>query len=130
MDEQQKPSFYQRHKRGFKTAGITLVTVGLAALAVFGIQKMNLKSEDEESSTDTDNFSNIMTTVLSIVPDNPIIQDPVVTYEKESFPVSAHYRNLPEGWHSSPEKQAEADRRGIHLPEGKTYVDTYEKHTA
>lgn len=130
MDEQQKPSFYQRHKRGVKTAGITFGTVGLAVLAVFGIQKMNLKSEDEESSTDADNFSNIMTTVLSIAPDDPIIQEPVVTYEKEPSTVRGHYRNLPEGCHSSPEKQAEADRRGIHLPEGKTYVDTYEKHTA
>lgn len=43
------------------------------------------------------------------------------------FGVSGHIRNLPDGWHASPEKVAEALKRNITLLDGQTLVDDYMK---
>lgn len=129
MDEQQKPSFYQRHKRAIWTnVGIVVASLGAAYIS----SKINPDSENEESSfsPDTDSVTNATAVSLSIVPDVSPIKKSEVSSEREAFFVSEHYRNLPEGKHPSPEKQAEAESRGIPLPEGKTLVDAYEKYSA
>lgn len=41
--------------------------------------------------------------------------------------VSEHTRNLPDGWHASAKKIAEAAELGIPLKEGQTIVDAYER---
>ena len=43
------------------------------------------------------------------------------------FDVCAHVRNLPEGWHASPEKLAEAAALNIILLPNQTLVDSYVK---
>ena len=43
------------------------------------------------------------------------------------FEVSRHIRNLPDGWHASPGKIAEALNNGIILMDGQTWVDSYMK---
>lgn len=43
------------------------------------------------------------------------------------FEVSRHIRNLPYGWHASPEKAAEALKNNIILMDGQTWVDSYMK---
>ena len=43
------------------------------------------------------------------------------------FEVSRHIRNLPDGWHASPEKVAEALKNSIILMDGQTWVDSYVK---
>lgn len=43
------------------------------------------------------------------------------------FEVRRHIRNLPDGWHASPEKIAEALRNNILLMDGQTWVDSYMK---
>ena len=43
------------------------------------------------------------------------------------FEVSRHIRNLPDGWHASPEKVAEALKNNIILMDGQTWVDSYVK---
>ena len=43
------------------------------------------------------------------------------------FDVAKHVRNLPEGWHASPEKIATALENGIELLDGQTWVDSYWK---
>lgn len=47
--------------------------------------------------------------------------------ESNPFEVSRHIRNLPDGWHASPEKVAEALKNNIILREGQTWVDGYMK---
>ena len=44
-----------------------------------------------------------------------------------SFEVKRHIRNLPEGWHASPEKVEEARKDNIILKAGQTLVDAYVK---
>lgn len=46
---------------------------------------------------------------------------------RNSFEVSDHIRNLPEGWRASAEKIAEAKAMGIILQLGQTLVDAYKK---
>ena len=43
------------------------------------------------------------------------------------FEVDPHIRNLPAGWHASPEKAATALEHGFKLLDGQTWVDTYVK---
>ena len=43
------------------------------------------------------------------------------------FEVSSHIRNLPLGWHASPEKIEEALKHGIVLMDGQTWVESYMK---
>ena len=47
--------------------------------------------------------------------------------EINQFEVSRHIRNLPNGWHASPEKVAEALKNNIVLGEGQTWVNSYMK---
>ena len=51
---------------------------------------------------------------------------PVFPDSKPVF-VSEHIRNLPDGWHPSPEKIAEAEEKNIPLTDGQTWVDSYTK---
>ena len=44
--------------------------------------------------------------------------------------VAKHIRNLPDGWHPSPEKVATALDNGVILAEGQTWVDGYWKGRA
>ncbi len=43
------------------------------------------------------------------------------------FEVRRHIRNLPDGWHASPEKIAEALKNSIILMDGQTWVNSYMK---
>lgn len=43
------------------------------------------------------------------------------------FEVDPHIRNLPSGWHASPEKKATALENGFELQEGQTWVSNYVK---
>lgn len=61
------------------------------------------------------------------VPDIPSAVVTVTAQETIPFEVSRHIRNLPDGWHASPEKVAEALKNNIILGEGQTWVDSYMK---
>jgi len=43
------------------------------------------------------------------------------------FEVDPHIRNLPAGWHASPEKAATALEHGFELLDGQTWVEAYRK---
>lgn len=46
---------------------------------------------------------------------------------KSPYRVKGHCRNLPDGWHASPEKIAEARKANIILMNGQTWVESYTK---
>lgn len=48
----------------------------------------------------------------------------------ETINVSAHLRNLPNGWNASPNKLAEAAQQGIILAKHQTFVSPYTKGAA
>ncbi len=71
--------------------------------------------------------------VAKVVTDTPpapaseIVTAVVSNSETLPFEVSRHIRNLPDGWHASPEKVAEALKNNIILMDGQTWVDSYVK---
>ena len=60
-------------------------------------------------------------------PASEIVTAVVSNSETLPFEVSRHIRNLPDGWHASPEKVAEALKNSIILMDGQTWVDSYVK---
>lgn len=60
------------------------------------------------------------------VPPSPI-PDASEVISRSELVIQEHLRTLPEGWHPSPEKVAEAQTKGITLLENQTLVDTYRK---
>lgn len=74
-----------------------------------------------------------VTQVVKEIPPEPI-PDVVTAIASNSealpFEVSRHIRNLPSGWHASPEKIAEALKNNIILMDGQTWVGSYMKGVA
>ena len=60
-------------------------------------------------------------------PVNEVVNVAAWNPDRTSFEVSRHIRNLPDGWHASPEKVAEALKNNIILMDGQTWVDSYMK---
>ena len=63
----------------------------------------------------------------SPVPASEIVTAVASNSETNPFKVSRHIRNLPGGWHASPEKVTEALKNNIILMDGQTWVDSYMK---
>lgn len=59
-----------------------------------------------------------------------IISARTYTLPTEPFNVHMHIRNLPDGWHHSPEKALEAAELKIDLLPNQTLVDQYPKYAA
>lgn len=60
-------------------------------------------------------------------PDPVIVPVTASNLEELPFAVRRHIRNLPDGWHASPEKIEEALKNNIILMDGQTWVDSYMK---
>ena len=120
----------KEHKKQLIIAGIS---VGTLILIILGIKnqaeikavknsleeavKLPTVKAAEEAARAAEKISTVPP--LEIVTTAAINSDPVA--------VSRHIRNLPEGWHASPEKIAEAVKHNIILNDGQTWVDSYVK---
>lgn len=127
-EQSQMIQWIKAHKKQLILAGL-----GVSALIalVLGIKNKDaLKSLWESvkitvDPTATKISDSVTTTVIEPPPEAPILllsNDSLVPQE-----VSRHIRNLHEGWHASPEKQASALEMGIILVDGQTWVDNYTK---
>lgn len=129
MDTEQKPNFYQRHKKELNIIGISVLCM-LGVGATIYLNK-NADSENEEESisfTDNKDESSIVESDYSISSDD----SPVQKFESKSksICVPGHIRRLPEGQNPSPKKLAEAEDHGISLSHGETIVDPYKRKSA
>ncbi len=66
----------------------------------------------------------------SNIPMPSAIMPRTYTRPSEQTNVRWHLRMLPDGWHHSAAKKAEADAMGIVLPPNQTIVDSYSKNVA
>ena len=66
----------------------------------------------------------------SNIPMPSAIMPRTYTRPSEQTNVRWHLRMLPDGWHHSAAKKAEADAMGIVLPPNQTIVDPYSKNVA
>ena len=127
MNTEQKPNFYQRHKKVLKIIGISVLCMLGVGAAIY--LNKNAGSENEEESisfTDNKDESNIVEFDHSISSDDSPVQESV----SKTVGVSGHIRKLSEGQHPSPKKLAEAEDRGIPLSDNETLVDSHERKIA
>lgn len=127
-EQNQMIQWIKAHKKQLILAGI-----GIAALIAL---KLGIKNKDTlkalwasfkcaaepTAETVSDAVAATVTKIHTETPTLLLSNDPRVAQE-----VCRHIRNLHEGWHASPEKQAAAREMGIILQEGQTWVDNYMK---
>ena len=139
--EDQKTGFIEWVKAHKKQLTIT----GISTLAIIGIV-LGIKNKDaiielwdslqkliSKSPSETPTFSTpapktmeIQSTMSEIVAETKEVTR-AYTPSTIPFNVKDHLRNLPEGWHASPEKIAEAELLGIELLPNQTLVNSYTK---
>ena len=127
MNTEQKPNFYQRHKKVLKIIGISVLCMLSVGAAIY--LNKNAGSENEEESisfTDNKDESNIVEFDHSISSDDSPVQESV----SKTTSVSGHKRRLSEGKHPSPKKLAEAEDLGILLSDNETLVDPHDRKCA
>ena len=112
------------HKKQMIIAGISIGTLILIILgiknraaikAVWDSLKGVVKHPTAKAAEEV---AKVVTEIVTAVVSNS---------ETLPFEVSRHIRNLPDGWHASPEKVAEALKNNIILMDGQTWVDSYVK---
>ena len=125
----------KEHKKALIAAGIG---IGALILLILGIKNQATIKALWDSlrgvvKTPTTKAVETVTQVVKEIPPEPI-PDVVTAIASNSetlpFEVSRHIRNLPSGWHASPEKIAEALKNNIILMDGQTWVDSYMKGVA
>ena len=128
----------KEHKKELLIAGIS---IGALILIVLGIKNKDeiialwntLRKVPKQPTVKVTETVRKVTTEYPIEPVQPV-QDvfDAVSSKSDSLPfeVSRHIRNLPEGWHASPEKIAEALENNIILMDGQTWVERYMKGEA
>ena len=109
-------------------AGAVVVGVGVGAVVKYcGVPKVPVDRLvcNTRHSVPTDNIESISSyqDISSVVQK---MRKPM--NGGDPFPVSGGIRNLPEGWHASDEQIDLAQKLGIYLEEGQTYVRDYVKN--
>ena len=122
----------KEHKKELIIAG---VSIGALALIVLGIENRDAIKEVWDSLRNvvkypTEKLTETATKVAVEIPQDSVMKVVSAMASNSSsipFEVSRHIRNLPDGWHASPEKVAEALKNNIILLDGQTWVDSYVK---
>lgn len=122
----------KEHKKELIIVGIS---IGTLVLIILGIKNRDTIKAVWDSlrkvvKHPTVKVTETVTKVAVEIPQEPVKE--VVTAVASNFDsipieVSRHIRNLPDGWHASPEKVAEALKNNIVLMDGQTWVDSYMK---
>ena len=120
------------HKKQLIIAGISvgalvLIIMGLRNRAAIKAVWAALREALKQSAVKTASGTAKVTVDIPAVPAPEIVTAVASNTEGIPFEVRRHIRNLPDGWHASPEKVAEALKHSIILIDGQTWVDSYLK---
>ena len=122
----------KEHKKELVIAGISVATLILIVLGIKNRESLkalwdSLRKVTKEPTVKI--VEPVIKAATEIPQDSAQEVIAVMTSNSDTLPfeVSRHIRNLPEGWHASPEKIAEALRNNIILMDGQTWVDSYMK---
>lgn len=122
----------KEHKKELVISGIS---VGALILVILGLKNPDavrglwdsLKNVSRPVAAEIE--ESITKVTVEIPPSPP--KDVTIMVSSDSptlpFEVRRHIRNLPNGWHASPEKISEALANNIMLADGQTWVDHYTK---
>lgn len=121
----------KEHKRELAIAGFSIAALILLVLGIKNRETLKAIWDSLRSSVTqpTTRAEEIVTNVnVEIVPPpQVIVSSPQPVSDSFPFEVSSHVRNLPEGWHASPEKIASALENDFVLEDGQTWVESYMK---
>ena len=125
----------KKHKNELIIAGISIGTLILIILGIKNRATIKALWESLRNVMIHPNakVTEVVTKVTVEIPQEPIKEVvTAVTSNTDTIPfeVSRHIRNLPDGWHASPEKVAEALKNNIILMDGQTWVESYMKGEA
>lgn len=121
------------HKKELIIAGISIGTLVLIILSIKNrdaIKTVWTSLRDVVKQPTTNVAETVTTVTVDNIPQVPLkgVAEAIASNsETLSFEVRRHIRNLPDGWHASPEKIAEALKNSIILMDGQTWVDSYTK---
>lgn len=118
------------HKKQLIIAGISIGTLILIILGIKNRAAIKAVWDSLKGKHPTAKAAEEVAKVVTDIPPAPaseIVTAVVSNSETLPFEVSRHIRNLPDGWHASPEKVAEALKNSIILMDGQTWVDSYVK---
>lgn len=133
MEERKKLiQWIKQHRKELVIVGLS---IGALILIILGIKNRETIKSLWDSLMKAVKQTNVKTTETITSVTVEITPEPVktgltaVVSNSNSIPfeVSRHIRNLPDGWHASPEKIAEALKNNIILMDGQTWVDGYIK---
>ena len=133
MEENKKIiNWVKEHKTQLIIAGLS---IGAIVLIILGIKKgKSVKDVLDSLKVVTkipikeDTIANMdLTAETTLVHEMSVMTVMNSDSTGSSFEVKRHIRNLPEGWHASPEKVEEARKDNIILKAGQTLVDAYVK---
>lgn len=115
----------KEHRRQLIFAGIGIGTMILIALGLKNQEEIRAVRKSLERAVKHPTAKAVTEAALAPVP--RIAATVASSRGATPFEVGRHIRNLPDGWHASPEKVAEALKNNIILREGQTWVDSYMK---
>lgn len=129
---EQKSKFIKwvkEHKKELILAGVSLTAIILAIRNRDSITMLweYLKKSIEKPQTKIPPNSYSDMEKITVFPTTPIVSIPEVHLETTKIPVNVceHIRNLPDGYHPSPEKIAEALKQNIFLKPNQTLVKSH-----
>ena len=112
---------------GISVGALILIILGIrnraAIKAVWAALRESLKQPVVRTAKDAVK----VVTEIPTVPASEVVTAVASSSEGIPYEVRQHIRNLPDGWHASPEKIAEALKHSIILVDGQTWVDSYLK---
>ena len=131
-DRENLLNWIKEHKKELIIAG---ASIGALALLILGIKheaeiKVLWNSLRKLTQKSPEVLADQFVQTIAEIPSTSVKENVaaiVLDSNHIPFEVSEHIRNLPNGWHASPEKIAEALEHGITLMDGQTLVDSYMK---
>ena len=131
MNEQNKieTTWWERNKKKVLIIGGVVVAVGVGVLALIELVKGGKKLASKVPPIADTTIIETTTEVITTVETEAITVSKTLN-NGDPFGVEGFIRNLPDGWHPSAEKIAQAAALGIKLGEHQTLVDPYMKNVA
>lgn len=136
MEKQKKDvvNWIKAHKKELIIAGVSVTAVITAILCYKNWESIEelwmslVKKVDKiPSEPEIVDVVEVFTPVTIVEHEVPVVVPIMREAPQLPFDVCDHIRNLPEGWHASPEKIATAAEHGFTLLPGQTWVENYTK---
>lgn len=133
MDERKELiCWIKEHRKELAVVGISIVSLILIVLGIKNRKKLKEVWDSLQKCLKhpTTESKEAITKVTVKIPHETIREVNTATFsnsESLPFEVARHIRNLPAGWHASPEKIAEARKHNIILTNSQTWVESYMK---